>query len=109
VARLRGVGCTAGAISLSTVTLYHIYIVNTSISDKIVCVSGFQTLDGTRLKELRQMRMYSQLDLSKMTGVTQASISNLERGERQARPRTVRRLAEALGVEPRELVAVRND
>jgi transcriptional regulator with XRE-family HTH domain len=66
-------------------------------------MSGFQTIDGTALRELRQSRMYSQEELSELTGIAQASISNLERGKRQAQPRTVRKLAAALGVEPREL------
>ena len=47
--------------------------------------------------------MLSQQELATLAGATQATISNLERGERQARPRTVRRLASALAVEPREL------
>ncbi len=48
--------------------------------------------------------MISQRDLAQMTGVAQATISVLEREERTAQPRTVRRLAEALGVEPMDLL-----
>ncbi len=39
-----------------------------------------------------------------MTGIAQATISNLEQGNRPARLSTVRKLAEALDVEPRELM-----
>ena len=39
-----------------------------------------------------------------MTGVAQATLSDLELGKRGARASTVRKLAEALGVEPRELM-----
>jgi transcriptional regulator with XRE-family HTH domain len=67
-------------------------------------MAGWQTVDGKRLRELRQDRMLSQMELAKMAGTTQATISLFERGERTAQPRTVRKLADALGVEPRELL-----
>jgi transcriptional regulator with XRE-family HTH domain len=66
---------------------------------------GWQTVDGKRLRQLRRERMLSQQELAKKAGAGQATLSLLERGERTAQPRTVRRLADALGVEPRELVA----
>ena len=65
-------------------------------------------VDGVRLRELRRERALSQEDLEAMTGVTQATISALEGNKRGARPRTVRRLAEALGVEPKELMRRRD-
>lgn len=65
---------------------------------------GYQSIDGDKLKALRQERMLSQRDLAQAIGSVQATISAIERGTRTARPRTVRRLAEALGVEPRELL-----
>jgi len=65
---------------------------------------GWQTVDGERLRQLRIERMLSQSELAKIAGTTQATISGLERGERMAQPRTVRKLADALGVEPRELL-----
>jgi len=64
---------------------------------------GWQTVDGEKLRRLREDRMLSQQELAALAGATQATISNLERGKRQARPRTVRRLALALAVEPSEL------
>jgi transcriptional regulator with XRE-family HTH domain len=39
-----------------------------------------------------------------MTGLTQGTVSRLESNERPARLRTVRKLADALRVEPRELM-----
>lgn len=57
-----------------------------------------------RLRELRRERALSQQDLERMTGVAQSTLSALESGRRDAQPRTVRKLAEALGVEPRELM-----
>lgn len=61
-------------------------------------------IDTERLRALRQERMLSQRDLAEAIGSVQAVISELELGKRRARPRTVRKLAAALGVEPRELV-----
>jgi transcriptional regulator with XRE-family HTH domain len=48
--------------------------------------------------------MLSQAELARSAATTQATVSLLERGERTAQPRTVRKLADALGVEPRELL-----
>ncbi len=87
-----------------TFILYHTCIEYTSIPDKIVGMSGFQVVDGQKLRGARSRAMLSQEELSKITGVGRATISNLETEERKAQPRTVRRLAEALGVEPRDLL-----
>lgn len=65
-------------------------------------------VNGVRLRELRRERALAQEDLEAMSGVTQATISALEGGKRGARPRTVRRLAEALGVEPKKLMRRRD-
>ena len=51
--------------------------------------------------------MLSQTELAKIAGTTQATISGFERGERMAQPRTVRKLAEALDIEPSTLVITR--
>jgi transcriptional regulator with XRE-family HTH domain len=67
-------------------------------------MSGYQIIDTEKLKALRQERMLSQRDLARAIGSVQASISELERGKRKAQPRMVRKLADALGVEPKELV-----
>jgi transcriptional regulator with XRE-family HTH domain len=67
-------------------------------------MNGYQIVDGQKLKAARQRAMVSQEELHRMSGVGRATISNLETGERTAQPRTVRRLAKALGVEPIELL-----
>lgn len=64
----------------------------------------FIVVDGQRLRRLRRERALSQQDLLRLTGVAQATLSDLERGKRGARASTLRKLAEALGVEPRELM-----
>jgi transcriptional regulator with XRE-family HTH domain len=64
----------------------------------------FTEVDGPRLRRLRRERALSQRDLSRMTGIAFDTISRLETGKQRAQPRTIRKLAEALGVEPRELM-----
>jgi transcriptional regulator with XRE-family HTH domain len=66
--------------------------------------SRFIEVDGTRLRRVRRERALSQQDLVRMTGVSQATLSDLEQGKREARASTLRKLAEALGVEPKELM-----
>lgn len=57
-----------------------------------------------RLKELRDRVSLSQMELSERSGVSRATIADLELGKRGAQPKTRRKLAAALGVEPWELV-----
>jgi transcriptional regulator with XRE-family HTH domain len=66
--------------------------------------SRFTRVDGNRLRQLRRERALSQRDLSHITGIAHDSISQLETGKREAQPKTIRKLAEALGVEPSELM-----
>jgi transcriptional regulator with XRE-family HTH domain len=57
-----------------------------------------------RLKELRRERVLSLRELEERSGVSYNTIWRLEDGRQGAHPRTVRKLAEALGVEPSELL-----
>jgi len=57
-----------------------------------------------RLKELRRERVLSLRELEERSGVSYNTIWRLEDGRQGAHPRTIRRLAEALGVEARELL-----
>jgi transcriptional regulator with XRE-family HTH domain len=66
-------------------------------------------VDGARLRRVRRAHALSQRDLSRMTGIAFDTISRLETGKQRAQPRTIRRLADALGVEPRELMKGEND
>jgi transcriptional regulator with XRE-family HTH domain len=63
-----------------------------------------RVLRTTRLRELRERASFSQMELSERSGVSRATIADLELGKRGARPKTRRKLANALGVEPWELV-----
>ena len=61
-------------------------------------------LKTTRLRELRERASFSQMELSERSGVSRATIADLELGKRGAQPKTRRKLAKGLGVEPWELV-----
>jgi len=61
-------------------------------------------MNGERLRSLRKERLLTQVELSQMTGVAQDSISALETGKREAHPGTLKKLAKALDVEPKELI-----
>ena len=65
---------------------------------------GSYDIDGDKLRRLRIERALSQQDLERMTGIAQSTISNLELGNRPARLSTIRKLAEALNAEPKELM-----
>ncbi len=64
----------------------------------------FIRVDGERLRQLRRERALSLRELGSTTGIAFDTISRLENGKQDAQPRTLRRLAEALSVEPRELM-----
>jgi XRE family transcriptional regulator, regulator of sulfur utilization len=61
-------------------------------------------VDGQRLRQLRVERALSLRALGERSGVAFATINELENGYRPARLVTIRKLAEALGVEPTELM-----
>ena len=66
-------------------------------------------VNGQRLRELRVQRALSLRALGEISGVTFATINNLENGNRPARLVTIRKLADALGVEPKELMKGEDD
>ena len=61
-------------------------------------------VNGQRLQELRVERALSLRALGEMSGVAYDTINKLELGRRPAHASTIRKLADALGVEPRELM-----
>jgi transcriptional regulator with XRE-family HTH domain len=66
-------------------------------------------VDGALLRRLRRERALSQRDLTHITGIAFDTISRLETGKQKAQPRTIRKLADVLGVEPRELMKGEDD
>jgi len=60
-------------------------------------------VNAVKLKALREDRSLSTRELAEMSGVHRHTIIRLENEQTGAQPRTIRKLAAALGVEPREL------
>lgn len=56
-----------------------------------------------RLKELREEAILTVHELAERSGVSEDTITKIENGHRAARPSTIRKLAAALDIEPREL------
>ena len=61
-------------------------------------------INPDKLRDFRATRALSQRDLAARAGVTQFTISRIERSEGiSVRPKTVRALCDALGCEPQDL------
>jgi transcriptional regulator with XRE-family HTH domain len=60
-------------------------------------------VNGQRVRELRQDHVLTLRELADKSGVSKDTINRIEHGH-GAYPSTIRKLARALGVEPRELV-----
>jgi transcriptional regulator with XRE-family HTH domain len=56
-------------------------------------------------RAVRIARAFSQAELGERSGVSRVAITRLEHGDIDARFATIRRLAEALNVEPSDLMA----
>jgi transcriptional regulator with XRE-family HTH domain len=61
-------------------------------------------LNVGRLREVRERRFVTQAELADRTGIARATLSRLENGEQRPRISTVRKIADALGVQPEDLV-----
>jgi transcriptional regulator with XRE-family HTH domain len=63
-------------------------------------------IDAKKLQDARLAKFWSRDELAKASEIHRDHIGRLERGyEGESRPPTVRKLAEALDVDPRELLA----
>jgi HTH-type transcriptional regulator, competence development regulator len=65
---------------------------------------GTIAVDTEKLRRLRREQALSQRALARESGVGLDTVNKLETGLRDALPATLRKLADALGVEPRELM-----
>jgi transcriptional regulator with XRE-family HTH domain len=59
---------------------------------------------GDNVRELRTLEALTQEELAGKAGITATALSRIERNEAEPRPSTLRKLAAALGVEPRRIV-----
>jgi transcriptional regulator with XRE-family HTH domain len=59
---------------------------------------------GGKVRRFREERALNQSELAVRAGLTAVHVGRIERGESYPRPRTRRHLAEALGVDPKELL-----
>ena len=59
---------------------------------------------GDTLRKLRDEKFLSQRELARAAGVSPTTVFKLEANQTEPHPRTIRKLAEALGVEPSKLV-----
>ncbi len=56
------------------------------------------------LKQIRESQFLTQQELADKAGITRVAVARLESGKVDARFSTLKKLAEALGVKPQELV-----
>jgi DNA-binding XRE family transcriptional regulator len=61
-------------------------------------------VDVDKVKRLRKERVLTIRELADEAGVSKTTISNIENGQSEAYPSTIRKLARALDVTPSELV-----
>ncbi len=61
-------------------------------------------MDGERLRYWRLARVMTLKELAVRSGVGASALSEFERGKRRPHPKTIGKLAQALGVEPRDLL-----
>ena len=59
---------------------------------------------GERLRKARTRRLWTQEELAQKAGVSPSTIVNIERDQAEPHFRTIRKLAEALDVDPSELL-----
>ena len=59
---------------------------------------------GDTLRKLRDEKFLSQRELARAAGISPTTVFKLEANQAEPHPRTIRKLAEALGVEPFKLV-----
>ena len=70
----------------------------------IMSTHTLMRIDGQKLRRLRERRLWLISDLADKSGVHRNLISTYEHGKSGAHPDTIRKIANALEVDPSELV-----
>jgi transcriptional regulator with XRE-family HTH domain len=78
---------------------YHILAAGVQNVYKVV-----MEVDVDKLKRLRKERVLTIRELANEAGVSKTTISNIENGQSEAYPSTIRKLARAFDVTPSDLV-----
>jgi DNA-binding XRE family transcriptional regulator len=89
--------------TVPTYTIYDIIMLNIDVIVGLLYPEEVE-VDVDKLKRLREDRVLSQRELARMAGLTHVTIWRLENGFTEAHAQTIRKIANVLGVEPRELV-----
>ena len=61
---------------------------------------------GEQVRRLREERFLSPSELAEKAGISRNTLYRIESGQFAAFPKTVRKLADALGVQPTDLVSM---
>ena len=72
--------------------------------NKLAEVSSIDAMNAN-VRRLRELHALSQRELAALAKLSVTTVNRIETGQRKPMPRTVRKLAEALGVTPEELLA----
>jgi DNA-binding XRE family transcriptional regulator len=70
----------------------------------VVCTTPNMEVNVERLRNLRTEHVLTLRELAEAAGVSKDTIWRLENGHSEAHPSTIRKLAKALDVQPKELV-----
>lgn len=59
---------------------------------------------GQRIRATREQMVWGQAELARAAGISPTALYMIETGQRQPRPATIRKIAQALGVSPQSLI-----
>src|SRR3712207_4890402 len=90
-------------LSIFCLVKYVNYLYNWRMRYKIGTTSDME-VNVERLKELRTEHVLTLRELAEEAGISKDTIWRLENGHSEAHPSTIRKLAKAFGVQPKELV-----
>jgi transcriptional regulator with XRE-family HTH domain len=62
---------------------------------------------GERIKAMRERKVWGQAELARKAGISPNTLYRIEAESHKPRPVTIRRIAEALSVDPAELAGVK--
>ena len=64
---------------------------------------------GDKLKEVRTRRLLTQIELAEKSGVNPTTIVRVERNQAEPHFRTIRKIAKALDMDPKDLIPEGDD